>query len=455
MATELIVLGEPMVVHDRQSSSDFLANAPTPSRLEPVLSLYRMVDMFEDPLAATGISRDEVEPEALQAIDRLHHLSKKARMELVRPSGLGSHEAALGELIAYRNSLEHTLGKSFLRRAFKAVRRVHKLVAKKVVNVVKSPTFLAIAGVIVNIIPGIGQIASVALMAAATSRKLYAANIDKKKALKAQGKLDAAAQADFLKEIIAYNDKTIAYFAEYKQPIPPNQLLDSNGDPTNDLSKAPHTKGGVPLTPKPPAPPPPGAPFVSPAPPSPFTAILTDPVRPPPVVHAYAPPAAYAISQGAAFAAAGALSSGSGAGAANDIFESLPPDIAKEAAQMVPGIQAASSDPAFRATALKAIGQFVATQELAAGLGLGSMGTPEQMALAKAVWQQGDATVQAAIRAGEQDLITAGAIDGTSSTVEAALKKGRASWETSWTPYVIAGGSVVAAGVLGLVLFQS
>jgi tetrahydromethanopterin S-methyltransferase subunit D len=97
----------------------------------------------------------------------------------------------------------------------------------------------------------------------------------------------------------------------------------------------------------------------------------------------------------------------------------------------------------------------VATQELAAGLGLASMGSPEQMALAKGIWQQGDATVQAAIRAGEQDLITAGAVDGSSASIELALKKGRESWEFSWMPYILAGGALAVGGGVALVLSQS
>jgi hypothetical protein len=455
VATELIELGEPMVVPDR---TGIISNTKKPSSLSPVLALYQMVDMFEDPLAASGISRDDVEPEALQAIDRLYYLSKKARMELVRPSGLGAHEAALGELIAYRNSLAHTLGKKkgFLKKIGKNIKRIHKTIVRKVVNIAKSPTFLAIAGVVVNIIPGVGQIASVALMAAAASRKVYAAKIEQKKAKKKQGQMDAAGLAEFLREIIDYNDKTIAYYAGLHQPIPAGALMDGNGDPTNDLSKAPHTTAGA-------APPPAVAPpSTQPPPPSSFTdpgiyvaPTYSNPIKPGPTALPPVPPPSSAIAQGAAFAVAGALAGGGGAGAANSLLDDLPPDIAKQAAAMVPGIQAQSNDPAFKAASLKAIGGFVATQELAAGLGIASMGTPQQMDLAKAIWQQGDATVQAAIRAGEQDLITAGAIDGSSATVEAALKKGRASWETSWTPYYIAGGGVVAAGVLGLVLFHS
>lgn len=449
MATELIELGEPMVVGNRQGWSGFLANAPAshPKHLDAVVSLYQMVDLFEDPLAGSGLTRDDIEPEALQAIDRLHYLSKKARMELVRPSGLGAHEAALGELIRYRNSLEHTLGKrkGYLKKIGKNIGRIHKTLVRKTVNILKSPTFLAIAGVVVNIIPGVGQIASVALMAAAASRKVYAAKIEQKKAKKKANQMNAAESAAFLKEIIDYNDKTIAYYAGLHQPIPAGALMDGNGDPTNDLAKAPHTTAGAATTPA-------ATTTSTQQSPSVFDqGVLVNPT----ISLPHTPPPSGAIAQGAAFAAAGALQGGGGAGYANSLLADLPPDIAQQAAAMVPGIQAQSNDPAFKAATLKATGGFVATMELAAGLGLASMGTPEQMALAKSIWQQGDATVQAAIKAGEQDLITAGAIDGSSATIEAALKKGRASWETSWTPYVIAGGGVVAAGVLGLVLFNS
>lgn len=454
-ATRLMELGATNLL-ELGGTRYFMGETPAP---QIVSSLYDFVNTFEDPLAATGISDNELTPEALQIVNKIRSVNRRVRYSM------GS-SIALGDIAGYDDALSlgyqlHGLylGKNFFKKAIKKVKAIHKTVAKKVINVVKSPAFLAVASIVVNIIPGIGQVASVALAAAATARKLYVQKIDEKKAKKAQAALTAAEQAEFLKQIVDYNQKTQDYFETGKVTIPLNQLLDSNGDPTNDPSKAPGIKypisiaGTIYNAPAGYVPPPAAAPVATPpaavvaTPPAPVQAVI--PPSTAPIIQNVPPPTQQQIIQAAALPAAMALNNGQSAWQANAILHSFPPETQRQIAGEVGDIQKFVNDPSFKPTSIKAIGQFVAMAEFDRGANMGIM-TPEQHALADQVKANATPEITKAIEAGRQALLTSAAVDGPDEVkaIEAAIKAGSSSGP-SWTTIGFIGLGLVTGG-LGL-----
>jgi len=446
-ATHLLELGE-----SRYWMGDTPKAVP-----DAVQSIYNLVNVWDDPIAATGITDDDLTPEALQLVNRIRSVNRRVT------HSMGS-SVQLGDIAGYDDRLQlgyalHRayLGKSLFKRAVKAVKRVHKTVAKKVINVVKSPAFLSVAAIVVNIIPGVGQIASVGLAAAAAARKVYAQKIDQRKQAKAQKALTAAEQAAFLREIIDYNTKTQEYYQGYNQPIPTGTMLNSNGDPTDDPTQMPGIKypiniaGKVYTDPKPPAAVVP--PLVTPptvvTPPAAVTPATQGPIVQPiqqPV------PTQQQIIQAAALPAAMALSNGQNAGAANNFLQTLPASMQQQAAQEVSEVQQFVNDPSFMPTSLKAIGQYVAMAEFDRGAGTGIM-TPQQLALADAVKANASPEVWKAIAAGRAALITSAAMDGPDAVqaVQDAIAAGSGS-QFPWKMVgLVAGGlAVVGGGVYAL-----
>jgi len=441
----------------------------TPKVVPDVIqALYNFVDVFDDPLAATGIRDDELTPEALQIVNRIRTVNRRVT------HSMGS-SLQLGDIAGYDDRLQlgyalhhHVLGKNFFKKVVKAVKKIHKTVAKKVINVVKSPAFLSVAAIVVNVIPGVGQIASVALAAAAAARKVYAQKIDARKQAKAQRALTAAEQAAFLREVIDYNTKTQEYYQGYNQPIPTGTMLNSNGDPIDDPAKMPGIKypiniaGKVYQQPAGTAPPP--ATIIQQSPVMPPTSMTTS-TQPPPtvaptlqtqgpqIVYIQQPvPTQQQITQAAALPAAMALTNGQSAGAASSFLQTLPPQMQQQAAQEVGEVQKFVQDPSFMPTSLKAIGQYVAMAEFDKGAGTGIM-TPQQLALADAVKANASPDVWKAIAAGRAALITSAAIDGPDAVqaVQDAIAAGSGSQFPWKIVGLVAGGlAVVGGGVYAL-----
>ncbi len=175
----------------------FLGEAGLDSEDSPVLDIFKFVEAMENPALLQDHDPDAKE-KAIMA--RLHQISRHNRKVIInatdaelrhysktgtRLSGtdhLGYYHSndtygwlkQAGELRGLLDEYQYhvadpnsELGKSFFKRAAKAVKRIHKSVAKKVVKVVKSPAFLTVVGVAANFIPVVGQVASVAAFAAA------------------------------------------------------------------------------------------------------------------------------------------------------------------------------------------------------------------------------------------------------------------------------------------------
>ncbi len=435
---------------------------------DAIQAIYNMVNVWDDPLAATGIHDSDLTPDALQIVNRIRNINRRVT------HSMGS-SLQLGDISGYDDRLQlgyalhqHHLGKNFFKKIGKAIKKIHQTVAKKIINVVKSPVFLSIAAIVVNVIPGVGQIASVGLAAAAAARKVYAQKVDQRKAVKAQRQLTAAEAAAFLAEIKDYNHKTQEYYQGYNQPIPAGQLINSSGDPTSDPAQAPGITYPINIA---------GTVYNAPAGYVPPAAIVTPPVvvtpptsttpstQPPPagttpqtqgperIVYIQQPtPTQQQIVQAAALPAAMALTNGENAGAANNFLQTLPVQMQQQAAQEVGEVQKFVQDPSFMPTSLKAIGQYVAMAEFDRGAGTGIM-TPAQLALADSVKANASADVWKAIAAGRAALITSAAIDGPDAVqaVQDAIAAGSGSQFPWKTVGIVAGAlAVVGTGVYAL-----
>jgi hypothetical protein len=405
-ATNLLELGE---------NSLFTGSTPVP---EAIVHIYDFVNTFEDPLAATGIKDHDLAPDELDLVRRIRQVNRRINNSLSSSVQLGSidgYDDVLGMM------LELGKKKGFFKRAVKAVEKAHKVVFKKIAKVVKSPAFLSVAGLIVNVIPGVGQIASAGLMAAAAGRKVYEQKVEQKKAVKKVNQANAAAAAAYLAQIKDYNAKTQAYYNSSGAMIPPGSLLDANGNATDNPANAPGITypiniGGVTYQ---------GPPGAAPV--------------------ATSPPTQQQIAQAAAIAPALALSNGQNAGDANQLLQTLDPQMAQQAAAEVPEIQKYVSDPTFKPTSLAAIGQFVAMSDLDTAMGANIM-SPQMHALAEQVKANASPDVQKAIEAGKQALVTSAALDGPDvlKAVQNALYP--SSGPSLGTILLIAGGLAVAGG---------
>lgn len=172
----------------------------------PVLDVFKTVAFFEDPYAGMPLEPGEyIDPRARAVAERLRTVSRQARHLISNPShalsGFMENRsqllAALQEIV---NDVE--LGKSKIGKRLKKV-------AHKVIKVVKSPAFLSVVGLAANLIPGVGQVASAALMATAAYRAKKDQEKKEKKEFKKQTK---AAAAMYAEEIERYYKENEAYF---------------------------------------------------------------------------------------------------------------------------------------------------------------------------------------------------------------------------------------------------
>lgn len=432
MPNQLLELGATGLLELGQTS--WMGETPATRRIpETIRAIYNFVNVFEDPLAATGIRDSELTPEALQIVNRIRTVNRRITDSLGSCVSLGDvsdHESLMGLAYQLQGHFDR-LGINFFSRVGRNIKRIHQHVAHKIIGVVKSPAFLGIAALVVNVIPGVGQAASFALAAAATARKIYAQKIDAAKAKKAQGKLTAQEEAEFLPQVIEYNKKTQEYYQAAGQPIPSKNFINKHGDPTDDTRSMPGVTFPVNIA---------GKIWVGPgklqkAPPTPKPG-----ATPVPAAVVVPPPTDQQMAQAVALPAAMALSNGQNAGQVSSFMDSFPQEIQQQAAGEVDEIKKFVNDPSFKATSLKAIGQYVAMAEFDKGAQLGIM-TPEQLALADKVKENASDDVLKAIEAGRQSLLTSAAMDGPDAVD--AVKKAMAAGSSK-------GPSLATIGLIGL-----
>lgn len=411
-ATNLLELGESRL---------YTGSTPVP---EAIVHIYDFVNTFEDPLAATGIKDHDLDPDELDLVRRIRQVNRRIN------SSLGS-SVQLGSIDGYGDVLGMMLELGKKKSFFRKIEKIHKTVFRKIAKVVKSPAFLSVAGLVANVIPGVGQIASAGLMAAAASRKVYEQKTQQKKAVKKVNQQNAAAAAAYLAQVKDYNAKTQAYYNGAGAMIPSGSLLDANGNATDNPGNAPGITypiniGGV----------------IYQGPPGTAT--------PAPATQGPVPPTNQQIAQAAAIAPALALSNGQNAGNASQLLQSLDPQMQQQAAAEVPEIQKYVSDPSFKPTSLAAIGQFVAMSDLDKAMGANIM-TAQQHALADQVKANATPELQKAIDAGKQALITSAALDGpdVAKAIQDALYP--SSGPSLGTILLVGGGlAVVGGGVYAL-----
>jgi hypothetical protein len=178
----------------------------------PVLDLFQVVSFIEDPYAGVDVDPGEsISPKQRAIAEQLRTISRMKRRALVNPRGLQGlgYLDLIGEmrvLAARLNGLadaENELGKFKVKNALKKV-------SSKVVKVVKSPAFLSVVGVAANLIPGVGQVASAALMSAAK----LSAERQQKKAIKVETRRIEAEQSAAVNQ--EQNRQLDAYYAQYR-----------------------------------------------------------------------------------------------------------------------------------------------------------------------------------------------------------------------------------------------
>lgn len=217
--------------------------------VSPVIDIFSLVNTIEDPYAATGVTPPTAQAAAVA--ERLRVIARNRRRELTGGISLSGIDQIGMELAHLRGILSASaqnlkdlddgyslqevydpqLGKSLFKKIVKyalpspkLLKKSEKIVVKKVVKVVKSPAFLAVAGILVNIIPGIGQVASGLLLAAAMTAitaagyasNAYKARVEKGKAEKKNAAAQAAADAETDAELEKFY---IDYGAEYLVPM--------------------------------------------------------------------------------------------------------------------------------------------------------------------------------------------------------------------------------------------
>lgn len=426
-ATRLLELGATQLLELGTTRQAWMGDTPSPVP-SVIHSIYDMVNAFEDPLAFTGINDDELTPGALAIVNKIRNVNRRVRYSLGSSVGLGDI-AGYDDLTSLGYQLNGLyLGMNFFSRVGKNLKRIHQTVAHKIIGVVKSPAFLSVAAIVVNVIPAVGQVASFALAAAATSRKLYAQKIDAAKAKKAT--------KEIVKQVSAYNLETEKYYQAANTTIPTGQMLNKNGELTDDPHKMPGITFPISIAGKvyesDPGKPPKPAPKPKPV----------KPPKPPKESH-------QVVTQTAALPVAMALSNGQGVSGASELLHSYPASTQQEIAADVAEMQRFVSDPSFKPTSIKAIGQFVAMAEFDRGAGTGIM-SEEQLALADAVKAHATPEILKAIEAGRQGLITSAALDGPDAVqaVKDAVSKG-SSTGMSLTTIGLIGAGLAALGGIG------
>lgn len=469
----------------------------------PVIDLFAMVNTMEDPYAGTGLKPPTVQAAAVAERLRTIQLARRREIHGQRSvlSGVPNYDvgvemahlrgvlAATMEQISddgdvYEDYEEEQVGDATLgkkrRGLFKKILhyaapspktliKSTKSVAHKTLKVVKSPAFLAVAGVVVNVIPGIGQVASGLLLAASMSaiaaagiaENAYKKKVEAKKTEKKNAAAQAAADAQTDQQL---TDFYKTYGAEYLAPLGYNQ---QNWDAMNrqqKLAVAQALSNGT-LQPWQPV-------NTDAAIAQAYTANkpalnalgYTDtvwaalPATPDKVMilqalaennlKPYQTPQA-AVDMIATAQATNIANGGDG----SHPFQNVPPDVQAAADAKTPAlvdqINAVGVDN-FNATATKAVGQAAAVGQMADGAGA-SFDSP-QGTVAKVINDNANAPVKAATAQAKDDLLNSAAITGDQTAVAAALNKGTPS-SIPWTPIII-GTSVVGTGI-GLYLALS
>lgn len=213
--TQLVELGAIQLIEMGRPS---LGQATLPPK-SPILDLFNIVDYIENPYKGMELEAGEtITPKERAIAERLHTISKVTRKALVNPQGLrglGGYDlyaemAGLAvELDRIVNDPSNELGKSFKKRL--------KKIGKKITKVVKSPAFLSVVGVAANIIPGVGQLASAALL---TTAGIMAKKQQEAKAKKEMKKAEAQAAAEAAKQDeLALNAYYNQYHVDYLDPF--------------------------------------------------------------------------------------------------------------------------------------------------------------------------------------------------------------------------------------------
>jgi hypothetical protein len=463
-----------------------------PANISPVIQLFSMVNTVEDPYAATGAkppnAQAAVVAERLRtiALARRREIHGHRGMNLSGIDGLGAELAHLrGILSASAHELteieeseevyDHSLGKSFFKKLKKYALPSPKLlaastksVAHKTLKVVKSPAFLAVAGIVVNIIPGIGQVASGLLLAASMAaiasagyaRNAYAAKVEQGKAEKRQDEAQKAADAQTDEELKKfYAEYAEDYFVPngYTQQVwdgltreqriqlatalskgtlqpykPVNedeaiaQAYAANKAQLNTLGYTDAVWAALPKTDKLQI----------------LQAYSQNNLRP------YQTPQA-AVDVVATAQATSIANGGDG----SHPFPNVPPDVQAKADAATPAlvnqIHAVGVDN-YNATAAKAVGQAGAMGAMFDGAGANMPGSTGDVS--RVINDNANSTVKAAIGQAKDDLLNTASAFGEEGAVQAALDKGTPS-SVPWTPIII-GGSIVTTG-LGLYLALS
>lgn len=216
MATELIQMGATELI--QLGDLRYLGQAHAPSS-SPVVNLFRLVDYMENPFAGIEVEAGESISAKQRAIaQQLQTASRIVRKNLVREVGLGdySYSQAMAESMRLAAILNEMGNQAIALGKFSIGKKLKK-VAKKVVKVVKSPAFLSVAGVAANLIPGVGQIASAALL---TTAGIRAQKEKEKKAKKEMKKAEAQAAREAAKQDeAALNAYYQQYHVEYLVPL--------------------------------------------------------------------------------------------------------------------------------------------------------------------------------------------------------------------------------------------
>ena len=410
MVTELVHMGATELI--QLGDLRYLGKANTPSS-SPVVNLFRLVDYMENPFAGIEIEAGESVSAKQRAIaQQLQTVSRIARKNLVKEVSLGdySYSWAMAESMRLAAILNEMGNHAIALGKFKVGKKLKK-VAKKVVKVVKSPAFLSVVGVAANLIPGVGQAASSALLTTAGTR----AKIEQeKKARKEMKKAEAqAAREAAQQDEAALNAYYQQYHVEYLVPLGYTPEVWSKFSLAQKRMTIEQLAEGK------------LQPYVSPQ--AAQKAAVTDPVARQQVIQTAA------LSQAMHQVYGDQLP-----GEPIQVPSQLQPEVNQAASEYQRQIMAVGKDN-FLATAQKAVGQAGAINALYKGLG---SELPSGM---NDVFDK--AMTGMAFDAGVQDVKNSAAAVGVSGTVDEALSRGTPS-EFPWVPVVAGVGGAAAVATL-------
>ena len=400
-----------------------LGSPPNPVQ-SPVLDLFQIVNFLETPYAGIELEPGESISARQRALaERLRTLSMMERRALVNRQGLKGlgYVDLIDEMAGLARELDglyrgnQILGKSFKKKL--------KSIGKKVVKVVKSPAFLSVVGVAANLIPGVGQIASAALL---TTAGVMAKKQQEKKAKKEMKKAEQeAARQAAAQDEAALNAYYGQYHVDYLDPMgyTPDVwtrfTLEQKRTTIEKLADGTLQPYGAPAA------------------------------VPPPVVTPTVAPVSQAARDEVAKAAALSIAMkneyGTEIGGSGIDPNTLPPDIRAQAQALAPKMEQqieATGKENFLATVKKAIGQAGALDSFFKGAGAELPG-----GVGDIFSKFGDSD---ALKAGVQDLKNTGAAVGEEQTVTGLIDAGasRFPWEYAAAG---AGGIVLLTGAIYVV----